>query len=149
MVSTSMLPGSGTTELSATPKRINPRPPKWRSHRHSCVTLKNKRIADIEFLRSSLSPMSGTGNRESLGNQRFCRIQEVWTRGGGQNAAFFSIAKKKLHSIQACRVEIIIDILSEIALNIRLAQAHPRRPLPSDPLQILCLKSMIARFLKY
>src|SRR5258705_2193998 len=62
MVSTSILPGRGTTELSATPKRINPGPPKWRNHRHSRVILKNKRMAGIQFLRSSLSPMSGTGS---------------------------------------------------------------------------------------
>src|SRR5437016_8680553 len=124
MVSTSILPGRGTTELSAIPKRINPGPPRWRNHRHSCVTLKNKRTADIQFLRSSLSPMSGTRSRESLGNERFCHIYEVQTRGSGQNVAFFSIAKKKLHSIEARRIEIIMDILTEIAFDIRRSEEH-------------------------
>jgi len=93
--------------------------------------------------------MSGTRSRESLGNERFCHIYEVQTRGSGQNAAFFSIAKKKLHSIEARRIEIIMDILTEIAFDIRLAQLHPPCPLLSDPLQIFCLHSMITRLLKY
>src|SRR5262249_27384235 len=66
MVRTSMLPVSGTTELSAMPSKTSPKPPRWRNRLQVDRTSKISKCADIRSFRGDFDWLSGMRKLSNL-----------------------------------------------------------------------------------
>src|ERR1039458_3930000 len=97
MVRTSMLPVRGITELSASPSRIKPTPPKWRSCRQMGTANKGWRWRSIRVGGVELNDYSVCG-------------QKTNRRRGRQRADLGRIAIEKLQALETGRVEIVINV---------------------------------------
>src|ERR1044071_1226007 len=99
MVSTSMLPVNGTTELSAMPSRTSPGPPR-RISQGQTTTETNDRIHIRWQLEADWNVLGGMRDL----NQGSFISGKVQFRDLRKNATFESIAEKQLQAIQARRV---------------------------------------------
>src|SRR5437762_11400733 len=143
MVSTSMLPVKGTTELSAIPSRTSPGPPR-RTTQGQTTTETNDRNHIGWQLEADWRVRGGIRGL----NQSSFIGGKVEFRGLRKDAAFGSIAIKQLQAIQARGVQVIVDVGGEIRAHIVLANTELRRPRACDLIEITRLQTMVARFLK-
>src|SRR5580700_3809411 len=117
MVSTSMLPVSGMTELSAMPSNTRPGPPR---RRRCCQA-----VIDQTVIVQRVVASNGCGWRSiqvsgvySLGSglryTGFRGTQELDRRRGRQRSNLGRVAIEKLQTFETGRVEIVVNIFGEI-----------------------------------
>src|ERR1700681_363136 len=76
-------------------------------------------------------------------------VEKAQPRSRGQASAFLSADIELLHSLQACPIEVIVDVVGEIFLHFNFAQAAARCPVPGNALETFRLQAVVARALKY
>ena len=143
-----MLPVSGMTELSAIPSRISPNPPSRRSRVQTDTASKNGRCGDMN--QRGLSKPYGLGEpRPHSVSANLVTSRKRSGGAAGKHPHSWAQTIEQLHSLQACRIEVIVDVVGEIFLHFSFAQAAARRPVPGNALETLGLQAVVARPLKY
>src|ERR1700677_616740 len=117
MVSTSMLPVSGIRELSASPSRIRPGPPRLRSCRQMGTASKGWGWMSMRF---------------GSNNCGVRRDQEARLWRGGQRSDLSRIAIEQLQAFQARRVEPVINVFGEVGVYVGFGDAESRGPFAGD-----------------
>src|SRR5271170_854488 len=102
MVRTSMLPVSGTNELSAIPNKTRPHPPNLRSRTQVEIASSVCKCGSIR-VRLVYSAES-TGCEVRLNHRRLRRIEKEQLRRRWQRTALLGILIEELHALQARRI---------------------------------------------
>src|SRR5579859_4288779 len=147
IVSASMLPGRGMTELSAKPSRISPSPPSRSSHapklrkRTKCTIVGCDWRGSLWFRVVKASEM-GLKPRRQVALRKKLRLGSA-----GENPELMSIAEEQPQSFQVFLIERVIHVFRQV-IGYELAGksqlGRPRRCYFRDVLQ-----PVIARLLKH
>src|SRR5205809_2535276 len=143
MVSTSMLPVNGTTELSAMPSRTRPGPPSRMSQGQTTTETNDRNHIGWQLE----ADWRVRGGMRGLNQDSFIR-GKVEFRGLRKDATFGSIAIEQLQAIQARGVQVIVDVGGELLEHIVLGNTKLRSPDVCDVIESTRLQTMIARCLK-
>src|SRR5579864_1306534 len=111
MVNTSMLPGSGTSELSASPNSNRPGPPRCRSQIHSFDT---RKIPTVLVMGRPAGVAVANGLASPLRGREFCDLQEMERRCRRQGSTFGGVTIKQLQAFQATRVQLVVNVLPQV-----------------------------------
>src|SRR5580658_4146580 len=144
MVTMSVLPGRGMSELSAMPNKMRPGPPRWISQCMAlfCVTSRAIASQTLILIRTHLRLVSC--NLITCGLSRDKNLQKSQVGCKRQGSALGGEAVVELKSSQAGRVEIIMDILRQIDANHLDVEAEARRPLLRYGFEISWRQAVIA-----
>src|SRR5580700_7944640 len=145
MVTMSVLPGRGMSELSAMPNKMRPGPPRWISQCMALFSVTSRAMASqtLILIRTHLRLVSCNLITYRLGRDKNLQKSQVGCSRQGSN--FRGQTVIKLKPFEARRVEIIMDILCQIDANHLDVEAEARRPLLRQGFEISWRQAVIAR----
>src|SRR5581483_195223 len=143
IVSTSMLPGNGMNELSASPRRIRPGPPSRKSHFKPPDAMIHTSPARIALLRSRFRLMGWCAGREYLLHDGFRRFPELDWERVRQGATFVPILVEKPQAFQAGCIQVVVNVFKQVGLYFVFRQSDARRPELGDAIEIVRFEAVI------